>query len=106
MGEEDNIIGSPLPSIIQEEYIDEKTGALSNKGRKNLNELHKNNQKFKDEIINFVEDKAELDREKILYKRFKYKTLNKMVMETLTKFAFSKDYTKDLIEIIGHHIIL
>ena len=24
-------------------------------------------------------------------------------MQTLAKFAFSKDYTKDLIEIIGHH---
>ena len=53
-----------------------------------------------------VEDKAELDIEEILDKRFKYNTLNNLGMETLAKFAFSKDYTKDLIEIIGHHKIL
>ena len=31
---------STLPSDIQEEYIDEETEALSNKGRKYLNELY------------------------------------------------------------------
>ena len=72
---------SPLPPwIIQEEYIDKETEALSNKGRKDLKELYNNYQKFKDEIIHFVEDKAELDREKFLDKRFKYNTLNKLRM--------------------------
>ena len=94
-----------IPWNIQEEYIDEETEALSNKGTKGLNELYKNNQKFKDEIINFVEDEAELDREKILCKRFKYNALNKLGMETRAKFAFSKDYTEDLIEIKGRHFI-
>ena len=98
---------SPLPPwIIQEEYIDEETEALSNKGRKYLKELYNNYQKFKDEIIHFVEDKAELDREKFLDKRFKYNILNKLRMETLAKFALSKDHTKGLFEIIGQHIIL
>ena len=79
---------SSLPWDFQEEYIDE---VLSKKGRNDLNDLYKNNQKFKDQIINFVGDKAELDREKILDKRFKCKTLNKLSMETLAKFTFSKD---------------
>ena len=42
-----------IPWDIQEEYIDEETEALSNKGRKDLIELYKNNQKFKDEIMSF-----------------------------------------------------
>ena len=58
-----------------EKFVDEDTEALSNNGKKDLNELYKNNQKFKDEIINFVEDKAKLDREKVLDKRLKYNAL-------------------------------
>ena len=45
--------------LIQEEYIDEQTEALNEKGRDDLNSLYMNNQKFK-EIINFVGDKAGL----------------------------------------------
>ena len=77
-GDRKYIRSSPLPWIIQEKYIDEETEALSNEGRKNLNEMYEVNQTFNDEIINFVGDKSELDREKILDKRFKYNTLNKL----------------------------
>ena len=98
--------GYTIPWYIQEDYFDDETEALSKKWRRHLNELYKNNQIFKDEIINFTEDKAELDREEILDKRFKYNTLTKLATETLAKFAFSKDQSRDLIRTIGHHIIL
>ena len=51
------------------------------------------NQKFKEEIINFVGDKAGLSIEKILDERYKHNALNKLGIETLAKSAFSKDYT-------------
>ena len=40
--------------LIQEEFIDEETGILNKEGRNNLNRLYVNNEKFRDEIINFV----------------------------------------------------
>ena len=46
---------SPYSNTRQlEEYTDEETEALNKKGRDCLNDLYKNNQKCKDEIINFV----------------------------------------------------
>ena len=87
----------------QEEYIDEETEALNEKGRGDLSELYKNNQKFRDEIINFVGDKAELSNEKILDERYKHNTLYKLGMETLAEFIFSKDYTRSLIEILANY---
>ena len=97
-----NIEASPIYThwAIPEEYMDEETEALNKKGGDNLNDLYNNNQNFRDEIINFVGDKAELSNEKILDKRYKHNTLNKLRMETLAKFAFCKDHARDLIEII------
>ena len=83
-----------------EEYIDEGTEALNKKGRDDLNDLYKNNQKFKDETINFIRDEIELSNKNILDKRFKHNTLNKLGMENLAKFAFSKDHAGSLIGII------
>ena len=80
----------------QEEYIDEETETLNEISRDDLNELYKNSQKFRDEYINFVGDKAELSNEKSLDKRYKNNTLNKLGMKTLSKFIFSKDYTGSL----------
>ena len=40
---------------------------------------------------------------KILDKRYKHNTLNKLGMETLAKFDFSKDYTRSLIENIANY---
>ena len=53
----------------QEEYINEETEALNEKGRGDLSELQKYNNKFRDEITNFVGDEVELSNEKILDKR-------------------------------------
>ena len=87
----------------QEEYIDEDTEALNKKARYDLNDLYKNNQKFRDEIINFIGDETELGNEKILDKRYIHNNLNKLGMETLAKFAFSKDHARSLIEIIASY---
>ena len=75
--------------IIQVEYIDEDTEALNKKGRDDLKDFYKNNQKFKNEIMNFVRDETELSDKNILDKKFKHNSLNKLGMETLAKFAFS-----------------
>ena len=75
-----------------EEYIDEETEALNEKGRDHLKDLYKNTQKFRDEVINFVEDKTGLGNEKILDKRYKYNARNKLGTEVLGMFAFSKDH--------------
>ena len=64
-----------------------------------LHDLHKDNQKFKDEIINFVGDKAGLSNDKILDKKLNYDTLNKLSREALARFVCSIDYTIALIEI-------
>ena len=56
--------------------------------------------KFRDEIINFVGDKAGLSSEKIFDKRFNYNTLNQFGKEILAWFACSIDCTIALIEIL------
>ena len=61
---------------IQEEYIDEEKGTLNRKGRKYLGKLYEKNEEFREEIINFVRDKKELDLEEILDRRYKTNTLN------------------------------
>ena len=58
-----------LRNTIQEEYINqcscdfvnEETGILNRKGGKFLTRLYGNNEKFREEIKNFVRDKKELD---------------------------------------------
>ena len=58
-------------SMFHIEYMNKKTGTLHKKGRDELNDLYKNNQKIRDEIINFDGDKTELGNEKIIDKRLK-----------------------------------
>ena len=61
---------------LKEEYINEEMGILNGKGGKFLTRLYGNNEKFREEIINFVRDKKELDLELTLDKRCKIYTLN------------------------------
>ena len=73
-----------LQNTIQEEYINqcscdfvnEEMGILNRKGGKYLTRLYGNNEELREEIINFVRDKKELDHELILDKRCKTNTLN------------------------------
>ena len=96
-------------SMIQEEYINknncdfvnEEVGILNRKGGKFLNKLYINNEEFREEIINFVKDKKELDLELMLDKRCKTNTLNTLGKKHLAECITSKDNTKDLIEIMA-----
>ena len=55
-------------------YMNKKTGTLNKKGVRNLYNLYESNPKFRDEIINFVGNKAGLSNDQIIDKRHKYKT--------------------------------
>ena len=85
---------------LQEEYINEEMGILNRKGGKFLTRLCGNNEEFREEIINCVRDKKELDLELILDKRCKTNTLNTLGNKYLAECITSKDNTKDLIEIM------
>ena len=97
-----------LRKAIQEEYINqcccdfvnEEMGILNGKGGKFLTRLYGNNEEFREEIINFVRDKKELDLELILNKRCKTNTLNTLGNKYLAESITSKDNTKVLIEIM------
>ena len=86
---------------LQEEYIDEEIRTLNRKGQKYLNRLYVNNEEFREEMVNFVRDKTELDLEVILARRNKTNTLMTLGKEYLAKCILSKDNTKDLIEILA-----
>ena len=89
---------------IQEEYIDEEMGTLNRKGKKYLNNLYEINEEFRQEIINFVRDKTELDHEVILDRRYKTNTLNTTGKKYLIECLASKDNTKDVIEILANYV--
>ena len=61
---------------LHEEYINDEDGTLNREGQKYLNRLFEINEEFRDEIINFVRDKTELDLDMILDKRYKTNMLN------------------------------
>ena len=63
--EQDRAFSTYINSCQLEEYINEATEALNEKGRDDLNGLYKNNQKFEDEIINFDRDETGLGNEKV-----------------------------------------
>ena len=92
-----------LRNTIQEEYINEEMGILNRKGGKFLTRLYGNNEEFREEIINFVRDKKELDLELILDKRCKTNTLNTLGNKCLAECIKSKDNTKDLIETMAKY---
>ena len=87
----------------QEEYINEEMGILNRKGGKFITTLYGKNEEFREEIINFVKDKKELDLELILDKRCKTNTLNTLGSKYLAERITSKNNTKDLIEIMAKY---
>ena len=80
-------------------------GILNRKGGKFLTRLYGNNEEFREEIINFVRDKKELDLELILDKRCKTNTLNTLGNKYLADCITSKDNTNDLIEIMAKYYL-
>ena len=85
------------------DFVNEETGILNRKRGRFLNKLYINNEEFREEIINYVKDKKELDLDLILDKRCKTNTLNTLGNKYLTECITSKDYTKDLIEIMAKY---
>ena len=53
------------------DFVNEEMGILNRKGGKFLTRLYGNNEEIREEIINFVRDKKEIDLELILDKRYK-----------------------------------
>ena len=68
--------GSSYTDQCNCDFFNEEMGILNRKGGKFLNKLYINNEEFREEIINFVKDKEELDLDLILDKRCKTNTLN------------------------------
>ena len=85
------------------DFVNEEMGVLNRKGGRFLNKLYINNEEFREEFINFVKDKKELDLDLILDKRCKTNTLNTLGNKYLTECITSKDNTKDLIEIMAKY---
>ena len=80
------------------------TGILNKEGRENLNSLYVNNEEFRNEIINYVKSKMQLNLEAILDKRCKTNILNTLGNKYLAECIKSKDNTKDVIEILAKYI--
>ena len=95
---------TPLEKL-QEKYIYEEMGILKRKGGKFSTRLYGNNEEIREEIINFVRNKKELDHELILDKRCKTNTLNTLGNKDLAECITSKDNTKDLIEIMAKYYL-
>ena len=85
------------------DFVNEGLGILNRKGGKFLNKLYINNEEFREEILNFVKDKKELDLDLILDKRCKTNTLNTLGNKYLAECITSKDNTEDLIEIMAKY---
>ena len=85
------------------DFVNEEMGILNRKGGKFLNKLYVNSEKFREETINFVKDKKELDLELILDKRCKTNTHNTLGNKYSAECITSKDNTKDLIEIMAKY---
>ena len=85
-------------------YTQKYTGILNEEGRENLNSLYVNNEEFRNEIINYVKSKMQLNLEAILDKRCKTNILNTLGNKYLAECIKSKDNTKDVIEILAKYI--
>ena len=92
-------------NTIQEEYINEEDGILNRNGGKYLSNLYENNEELRDEIINFIRDKKELDVEVILDRRYKINMLNMTGKRYLAEYITSKDNTKDIFEILARYYL-
>ena len=114
VGYEEELEGETRSSLVNHEqssytdqcnydFVNEEMGILNRKGGKFLNKLYTNNEEFREEIINFVKDKKELDLDLILDKRCKTNTHNTSGKKYLAECITSKDITKDLIEIMAKY---
>ena len=106
VGYGEELEGEPRSSYTDQcncDFVNEETGLLNRNEEKFLNKLYINNEEFREEIINIVKDKKELDLDLILDKRCKTNTLNTLGNKYLTECITSKYNTKDLIEIMAKY---
>ena len=89
---------------LRSSYTHKYTGILNKEGQENLNSLYVNNEEFRNEIINYVKNKMQLNLEAILDKRRKTNILNTLGNKYLAECIKSKDNTKDVIEILGKYV--
>ena len=89
---------------MRNSYTHKHTGILNKEGRENLNSLYVNNEKFRNEIINYVKNKMQLNLEAILDKRCKTNMLNTLGNKYLAECIKSKDNTKDVFEILAKYV--
>ena len=80
-------------NTIQEENVNEEDGILNRKGGKYLSNLYENSEEFRDEIINFIRGKEDLDLEVILVRGYKINMLNMTGKKYLAEYITSKDNT-------------
>ena len=92
-------------NTIHEEHVNEENGVLNRKGGKYLSNLYKNNEEIRDEIINFIRDKKELDLEVILDRRYKTNMLKMTRKKFLPEYITSKYNTKDITEILARYYL-
>ena len=59
---------------------------------------------FREETINFVRDRKELDLKEILDRRYKSNSLNTTGKLYLARCILSKDNTKDVIKILAKYV--
>ena len=85
-------------------YTHKYTGILNKEGRENLSSLYVNNEEFRNEIINYVKNKMQLNLEAILDKRCITNKLNTLGKKYLAECIKSKDDTKDVIEILAKYV--
>ena len=89
---------------LRSSYTHKYTGILNKEARENLNSLYVINEEFRNEIINYVKNKMQLNLEAILDKRCKTNILNTLGNKYLAECIKSKDNTKDVIEILGKYV--
>ena len=89
---------------LRSSYTHKYTGILNKEGRENLNSLYVNNEKIRNEIINYVKNKMQLNFDGILYKRCKNNILNTLGNKYLEECIKSEDNTKYVIEILGKYV--
>ena len=78
---------------LRSSYTHKYTGILNKEGRQNINSLYVNNEEFRNEIINYVKNKMQLNLEAILDKRCKTNILNTLGKKYLAECIKSKDNT-------------
>ena len=96
--------GGQFLKKIRDEYTNDE-GILNRRGREYLCELYKDKEEFRNEIVDFVKDKSELEIEVIIDNRCKTTNILKSEeKKCFTRCILSKDYTEEIIGIMAKYV--